>query len=318
MKVVNREEVYALLSMQDCIDAMRETFMKLHKGSCIQFLRKRVHLPGGTISWGNIMSMMPAYYDEEYCGAKVFTVFPDNTRTSLPTHQGLVLLFSSQNGELLAAIDAHAVTEIRTAAVTALATDILANPGAKTAAFIGAGTQARSHLESILAVRPLASVTVFDPDEARANAFVRFARELHGVDAHTAKSAHEAAAQADIVTTATTSRTPVIALADVKKGALVNAVGACAPEFRELSTDLVAAARYFGDSRESVMNEAGDFLLPLSEKAIGEAHFLAELSQVVSGEVPGRVCEEDIVIFKSLGLAVEDISAAKYIYEKLK
>ncbi len=311
MKVISREEVFALLPVEACIKAMREAFFKLAQNVSMQYLRVAEKLPGG-----NILGLMPAYYDDVYCGAKVITVFHGNTGTRYPSHQGSVLLFDSRNGELLAAVDANAITQIRTGAVSAIATDLLARPDAKHAAFLGAGAQARSHLAALRLVRPLESITVYDANAGYAESFAEQARAQYGLAAAAVSIPAEAVRYADIICTLTPSKTPLIRKADVIPGAHVNAVGACTPDARELSTDLVAASRFFGDNRESVFHEAGDFLIPRAEKAIGDAHFLGELGELLCCTVQGRISDIDITVFEALGLAVEDIAAAKYVYEQ--
>lgn len=305
------------LPMEECIQAVEEAFALLHQNSGIHFLRKRVHLPGGTIAWGNLLSMMPAYYNEDYCGAKVFTVYPDNSGTALPTHQGLVLLFDSHTGSLLACAEANAVTELRTAAATALATRLLAKPDARTAAFVGAGPLAYAHLKSLMMVRPFSRVTVFDINRDRAVRFAEFARNTYHVEAEAAQDMRGAAGEADVITTATTAGEPILFLEHVRPGVHINAIGACAPIFRELSTDLVCASRFFGDCREAVLQEPGDFLIPLKEGRIDESHLQGDLSDLMGG-LPGRTSSQDITIFESLGIANEDVAAVKWVYEKVK
>lgn len=302
------------LPMEACIQAMEEAFRLLHRKTGRHILRKRVSLPGGSIAWGNLMSLMPAYYDQHYCGAKVFTVFPGNSGTDLPTHQGLVLLFDAQNGSLLACADANAVTELRTAAATALATRLLARPEAASAAFVGAGPLAYAHLKALMLVRPFARVAVFDLNRERTLRFAQFARETYGIEAEAALDLPAAVREADVITTATTAGEPILFRAHVRPGVHINALGACAPIFRELSTDLVCASRFFGDCREAVLSEPGDFLIPLQEGSIRPEHLLGDLSDLVGG-FRGRTSPEDITIFESLGIANEDIAAVKWIYE---
>lgn len=317
MLFFSRELVERELSMQDCIRAMEEAFRLLHDGPSFHELRKRVHLPGGVIGWGNLFSLMPCYFNEDYFGGKVFSVYPDNTGTSLPTHQGLVMLFDSHNGSLLACADAHAITEIRTAATTALATRLLAREDAHRLAFVGAGGQAWSHLAALLSVRDIREITIYNRTPPRAERLAAHTREQYGIPAQVCATAHEATWDADIVCTATTSGTPVISLADIAPGTHVNAIGACAPCFRELSTDLVASASFFGDCREALLQEPGDFLIPLQEGAITEEHLKGDLSQIICGEA-GRSSREEITIFKSLGIANEDVAAIKVLYERFR
>ena len=312
MHFIDRNSVFALLPIEACMQVMAEAFSKLHKNISIQYLSKSITLPGE-----NYLSLMPVFYDEVYFGAKVITVYPQNLGGRLSTLQGSVLLFNSQNGEMLACIDAGAITQLRTAAVSALATHMLAREDASRAAFIGAGTQARSHLASLRLVRPITSICVYDINEGYAQSFAEQARAKYDIEAAVACSAAEAVRYADIVCTMTTSATPLLYKADIMPGAHINAIGACLPNMRELSTDLISVSRFFGDNKESIFCESGDFIIPLSEKAIGKGHFLGDLPQILFDNIPGRVSGTDITVFKSLGIAIEDIAAAKYVYEQL-
>ena len=317
MLFFSRDFVLRELSMEECINAVEEAFIYLHQEKSFHSLRKRVHLPGGEIGWGNLFSMMPCYYDENYFGGKIFSVFPDNTGTELPTHQGLVMLFDSKRGCLLACADAHAITELRTAATTALATKLLSREDSHWCAFIGAGGQAYSHLDALMAVRPLDKISIYNRTLPRAQRFAAHILDKYGIEAQICSSAREAAYGADIVCTVTTAGQPLLFGDDIAPGTHINAVGACAPCFRELSTDLVVKASLFGDCREAMMNEPGDFLIPLKEGAIQESHLKGDLSDVVGGSA-GRSSREEITIFKSLGIANEDVAAIKRLYERFR
>lgn len=305
------------LTMEECIAAVEECFRLIHTGEGFHALRRRVHLPGGVIGWGNLLSMMPGYYDSNYFGGKVFSVYPDNTGGSLPTHQGLVLLFDSHTGSLLACADAHSITEIRTGAASALATKLLSREDSRWAAFVGAGTQAWSHLDSIMAVRKIDKITLYNRTMPRAERFQKHILEKYGINAKICATAKDACYGADIVCTATTAGQPVLHDYDIAPGTHINAVGACAPCFRELSTELVKAGRFFGDCREAIMSESGDFLIPIEEGAYDEGHFCGDMSDIVGGTA-GRKSREEITIFKSLGIANEDIAAIRLLYERFK
>ncbi len=311
MKTIDRSQVFALLPMDTCIDVMRGTFRNLSSKTSVQYLRKAIRLPDSSA-----VGLMPAYLDDQYFGAKVITIFPGNLGSRLPTHQGVVLLFDSRNGELLATVDANAITQLRTGAVSALATDILARPDATRIALLGAGAQARAHLAAIRQVRPVTSISVYDINNGYAESFAEQARAIYGLEATVADSPREAVRYADIICTLTFATEPILFKADIMPGAHINAVGACFPQARELSTDLVAACRFFGDDRDAVFNESGDYLIPLAERAINKTHFLGDLSQLLFEGLPGRTCGMDITLFKALGLAIEDVAAAKYVYEK--
>jgi ornithine cyclodeaminase len=312
MKQINCQDVIKLLSMKECIEVMRETFIKLAKKQSKQYLRTVIRLPAE-----NILGLMPAYYDDQYFGAKVITIFHKNLENGYPSHQGAVLLFDSKHGLPLAIIDGDSITRIRTGAVSALATELLAVKKAKKAAFIGAGAQARSHLEALLLVRPLTSIRIYDTNREYAENFATESREKYKLVAEVFASAAEAAYDADIISTVSPSKVSVLSKKDVKPGAHINAVGASMATDRELSSDLVAGSIFWCDCIESVLHESGDFLIPRAERLIDNAHIKGEIGDLlIHPNLKGRENSKDITIFEALGLAVEDIAAAKYIYEK--
>jgi ornithine cyclodeaminase len=243
-------------------------------------------------------------------GVKVITVMPGNHAHGEESHQGVVVLFEQERGRPLAVLDATAVTAIRTAAASAVATRALAREDAGDLAILGSGTQARSHLEAMRAVRTLRRVRVWsrNPESAR-----RFAEE-EGVE--TAASAREAVEGADLICTVTAATSPILQGDWISPGAHVNAVGACTPKARELDSAAVARSRLFVDRLESALAEAGDFLLAREEGAVTDAHILGELGEVLEGRVPGRRSAEEITLFKSLGIAVEDLAAGRHVYRK--
>jgi ornithine cyclodeaminase len=240
---------------------------------------------------------------------------PGNPARGLDAHQGLVTLFDGQTGAPAAILDAAAVTEVRTAAVTAVATGALARPDASTLAVLGAGTQARAHLRALLAVRGFGRVRVYAPTEAHARRLAGQAGR-GGPEVTVASSPADAVRGADVVVTATSSREPVLRREWLKPGAHVNAVGASTPRARELDTATVAASALFCDSRESLRHEAGEFRLAIAEGLIaGEGHVRAELGEVLAGTAAGRRDDSELTVFRSLGLAIEDLAAAQRAVE---
>jgi ornithine cyclodeaminase len=314
MKVllVSQAEVPRLLPMRGCIDAMGEALAALARGEVVLPLRQVVRLPDGS----GLLASMPVHAGHlGLAGLKAITVFPGNHGTELDSHQGAVLLFEAARGRLLAVMDATSITAIRTAAVSAVATRRLAREDAGDLAILGTGVQARTHLEAMGLVRPLRRVRVFSRDAGRARAFAEQAAKRHGIAVEAAVSARQAVAGADIVCTVTSSREPVLLGDWLAPGAHVNAVGACIPTCRELDTAAVARSRLFVDRRESALHEAGDLLIPKREGAIGDDHILAEIGEVLEGRAPGRRSGDEVTLFKSLGLAVEDVAAAHVILE---
>jgi ornithine cyclodeaminase len=248
-------------------------------------------------------------------GAKLISVFPGNHGTEVDSHQGIVVLFDGQNGSPLAIMDAASITAIRTAAVSGVATRLLARRDARTLAILGSGVQARTHLEAMLAVRPFERVLVWSRARAHASAFVEGVRRRHEARIEVVDDAESAVRQADVVCTVTAAREPVLRGGWLGPGAHVNAVGASLPTTRELDTDAVRLARVFVDRRESALNEAGDLLIPLQEGAIKERHILAEIGELCIERSEGRRNDQDVTLFKSLGLAIEDLACAHHLNE---
>lgn len=308
------EQVASLLDMATCIGLMRSALMALGTRQARQMVRPVLPLDGRTV-----LGMMPAYDEAAgVAGVKVLSVFPDNYRRGLPSHQGVIVLFDASTGALRAIVDAEAITAIRTAAASAAATAELARADAAHLAILGTGVQARQHLAALSLVRDLKSVTVWDRQPARAEAFAEqaFTETGHSVTPCTTVSA--ATADADIICTVTAAIEPILFASDVKPGAHVNAVGACTPDARELGADLVAAARIFVDWQPAALKEAGDILLAIKDGLVTESHIIGEVGSVMAGAVQGRTGSDEITVFESLGQAVEDLVAANYVANALR
>jgi ornithine cyclodeaminase len=253
-------------------------------------------------------------------GAKLITVFPGNHAAGRDSHQGIVVLFDGASGEPVALMDAASITAIRTAAASALATGVLANADVKTLAVLGSGVQARTHVEGMLAVRPFERVLVWSRSkEHAASLAIRVQSFLEArVDIVVVESAEDAVRAADVVCTVTASREPVLRGEWLRAGTHVNAVGASIPTARELDSRAVGMGRVFVDRRESALNEAGDLLIPMNEGAFGADHIRAELGEVLVGRAGGRGSREEITIFKSLGIAVEDLACARFLHDEAR
>jgi ornithine cyclodeaminase len=311
--VLDQNEVTRLLPMAECIDAMREALRALAKGDAMLPLRTVMRLPDGR----GAFAAMPAYLGSPSAlGIKVITVFPGNEGTALDSHQGAVLLFEAEQGRLLSIMDASSITSIRTAAVSAVATALLARESSTRLAILGAGVQALTHIESMRSVRPIERVTIWSRHDGRAIRLSRKVREQFGLDARVVGAAVDAVADADIVCTTTSSREPVLEGAWLLPGTHVNAIGASLPSARELDSEAVRRSRLYVDRQESTRNEAGDFLIPLREEVIREDHIVGEIGELLLGQVEGRRSDEEITLFKSLGLAIEDLASAHHIYHK--
>ena len=311
--IINDEAVRRLLPMAECIEVMEVALRTLAGGDAVQPLRTLMRLPQAT----SLLGMLPGYLGRpEVLGIKVIAFVPANQGTELDTHQGAVMLFDTGNGRLLAVLDATEITGIRTAAVSAVATRHLARADARDLAILGSGTQAETHLEAILLVRPVQRVRVWSHIQENAQRFARRASGRHGLEVEPINTAREAVEGADIICTVTAAREPILRGAWITPGAHINAVGACLAATRELDTEAVAAARLFVDRRESALNESGDLLIPRSEGRLGDDHIRGELGEVVSGAVTGRSADDEVTLFESLGLAIEDLAAAHHIFEK--
>ena len=298
-----------LLGYRECADVMRQALEDLGRGRIQQPLRTVVRLRDAA----GFMGLMPAYSPDGY-GLKALCITPGNPAIGKDAHQGGVLLFAADTGEPLALINASALTEIRTAAVSAVATGLLARSGPAELAIVGTGVQGRAHARALAATRPLTGIRLTGRDLGRAReAAAELAGEL-GLPVRASGSVPEAVDGADIVVTATSSATPVLRREWLAPGAHVNAVGACVPRDREIDTATMAEAAVFADSRESVQNEAGDYLLAAQEGADNPVR--AELGELLTGTAPGRRSDDEITVFESLGLAAEDLAAASYLYQK--
>lgn len=308
--ILGHDEIVKALPPAECADAMAAVLAGQARGESFFPLRNVMFPPDAN----GFMGLMPGWRGagadgahEAAFGLKAICLIPTNPSRGLDTHQGTVTLFDADTGIPTAILDASAITEIRTAAVTAVATRTLAREDARVLAILGAGVQGRAHVESLIGVRGFEEVRICSRSEESARALA--ARDER---ASVSSCAEVAVRGADVVVTATSSREPVLRREWLADGAHVNAVGASSPAAREIDTATVASAALFCDSRESVRNEAGEFQLAVSEGAIaGEDHIRAELGEVLAGSHPGRSDAGELTLFRSLGVAIEDIAAAQ-------
>jgi ornithine cyclodeaminase len=290
--ILNEREVEELLTIPDCIAAMEEALAALARGEVFNPLRGVVRPPNAD----GFLGLMPAWRGGERAGwgLKEICLYPGNPARGLDTHLGAVLLHSPDTGELIGVFNASAITAIRTAAVSAVATKLLAREDAKTLAIVGAGVQGRSHLRAIPHACDLRDVRVLKRGD----------------------DVEKAVRDADIVVLATSSREPVIRREWLKPGVHINAVGSSIATTREVDTATMAAASLFVDRRESTVNESGDYLLALKDGA--DVHIKAELGEILIGTAKGRTSADEITLFKSLGLAIEDLASAQLLYDKAR
>ena len=310
--ILTEQDVRAVLSMPDLIDAMQRTLAAYSTGRAAQPLRTVIEVGADKSFFGVMPASLP---DTPALGTKLVTVYGGNPARGLPSHLATIVLLDPETGGLLAVLDGRYITEARTAAVSAVATRLLARPGAATLGIVGSGVQARSHLEALACVAPLVRVRVWSPSRERRERFVHEAVVPHGTIA-AVDSAEAAVRDADLIVLATSSRTPVVKTEWIADGTHICAVGACRPDQREMDGPLVARARVFVDSRTGAMAEAGDLVLAIAEGHFAADRIAGELGELAAGRVAGRRDAAEVTLFKSLGMAVEDVAAAHLAYER--
>jgi alanine dehydrogenase len=313
MLLLSEHDVRALLTMDDLIETMHDALAEHAAGRAQQPLRTVLEVGAQHAFFG----VMPAFLPKRGAlGTKLVTVFGSNLAIGLPSHLATIVLLDETTGELLSVMDGRYITEARTAAVSAVSARLLAREDAATLAILGSGVQARSHLRALGRVRPLRSVRVWSPSERSRQAFVDDMQGETTATITAAKSAEEAVSGADVIALATASREPVVRSEWISDGAHIAAVGACRPDQREMETTLIKRARVYVDSRVGALAEAGDVVIPMREGAIDERHLVGELGALASGTIAGRTSPRDVTIFKSLGMAVEDVAAAHLAYTR--
>lgn len=308
MLVLSDTEVEELLDPAGCVAAMTHAFLALARHEVHQPLRSMIRPPGEE----SLIGLMPVHRAGErpLYGLKTVCVVPSNAARGLDPHQGTVSLFDGETGQTIAVMNAAPITAIRTAACSAVATEALARKDARVLAVVGTGHQAHAHLDVLPALRAYERVLVGGRSAEKAAETA----SAHGAEA--TASIEDAVREADVVVTATSSEEPVLRREWLKPGAHVNAMGACFPHTRELDSETIAGAALFVDRRESAEAESGDYLIALAESAIAESHIRAELGEVLAGSAPGRVSDDELTVFDSLGLAVEDLFAAEYLLRR--
>lgn len=311
--LLTEADVKALLPMDDLIPAMASALSDFSARKVTQPLRTVLTVGEQHAFYG----VMPAYIPgTPALGTKLVTVFGDNPQRGLPTHLAMIVLLDPETGALLALMDGRYITEARTGAVSAVSVQQLAREDASVLAIIGSGVQARSHLEAIARVRTLTEVRVWSRTREKVEAFVTEMQPHTDARIHRAGSCEEAVRNAAIVALATASKEPVVRSQWIGDGTHICAVGACRPTEREMDALLVARASLYVDSREAALAEAGDIVLAIKDDAIEATHIKGELGEVVGGKIPGRTGAEQVTIFKSLGMAVEDVAAAHLVYQR--
>lgn len=314
--IVNRELCAQLLSVQDCIPAMRDTLIAAAQNE-IKMLQRQM-IPHSS---GNMLALMPAsLLTKNVTGSKVI-IFPGSQTRKDGTNQGIVPLFDTETGALLAIVDGELITVVRTAATSAAATDVLARKDASSVAILGAGNQGKAHAEAMCSIRDIRKVYVWDQFPAAVEAACAVLREkLPQVEIIPCAVPEEAVRDADIVCTVTSTKgdAPFLKGEWLKEGAHLNAVGACSAAAREVETSVVRRCKVYYDWEEATMRDAGDLIIPMRAGEVKKEDFMGEIGSVMLGRLEGRTNDREITMFETIGISVEDIAAACQIYEKAK
>jgi len=318
--LITSTHVNELMSMKECFDVLENAFIKLSQGEAILPLRSLIRLP----EKGKIFGMMPSVLNVEghkhpFFGIKALSVFFTNFGTNYNSHQGVIPLFEGEFGQLIALVEAGSVTKLRTAAASGIATKYLARSdedGPLVCCILGAGHQAESHIEAMLAVRKIKKIYIWNRTHSKAVTLAQHTTEKFKVESVATESLQEAISNSDIICTTTASTTSIVNHEWLKPGCHINAVGSSSPTTRELDSQTIAKSVLFTDRVESLENESGDYLIPLKEGIITKNHIRGELGDVLTKKVLGRSNNQEITIFKSLGISIEDIAVSQYIHSK--
>jgi alanine dehydrogenase len=312
IRILSRQDVRQSLPMAEAIEAVKAAFAQLSTGRADVPLRVALEVP----RHNGVTLFMPAYLEaDDQMAVKIVSVFNDNPAKGLPLIHALVTVVDATTGEPVAVMDGTYLTALRTGAASGAATDLLARQETGTAAIFGAGVQGRTQLEAVCAVRPIEKAWVYDISPQQAATYVAEMTQRLSLPVEVAGTPAEAVRQADVICTATTATSPVFDGADVRPGTHINAVGAYTPHMQEIPVETVLRAKVVIDHRESSLAEAGDLIIPLQQGRMTEEHIYAELGEISAGVKPGRTSAEEITLFKSVGVAVQDVAAASAVLE---
>jgi alanine dehydrogenase len=310
--ILSREDVRQALPMYQAIETVKGAFAQLSTGQADVPLRLALNVP----RHNGVTLLMPAYlHTDEQMAVKIVSVFHENPAQGLPLIHALVVVVDATTGRPAAIMDGIYLTALRTGAASGAATDLLARQDTHIAAIFGAGAQGRTQLEAVCAVRPIQEAWIYDKEPERAAAYANEMSQRLSLPVRVAETPAEAVHRADVICTATTSSSAVFEDADVQPGTHINAVGAYTPEMQEIPVETVLRAKVVIDHREASLAEAGDLLIPLKQGLITEDHIYAELGEIAAGLKPGRASPEEITLFKSVGVAVQDVAAAGAVLE---
>jgi ornithine cyclodeaminase/alanine dehydrogenase-like protein (mu-crystallin family) len=315
IRILRGADIRQLLPMAECVNLMQRTMIAVAERRVVLPLRSVMVMPGGLGMFGN----MPGYLADPECfGVKLVSLIPRNKPPQYSSHLGLVLLFEAEHGCPVALLDAAEITALRTAAASGLATRLLARGDAGDLALLGAGEQARSHLEAMLTVRTLRRIRVWARDEVKAQAFAEAESARHRITIETSASVAEAVAGADIICTLTKAREPILFGEQLAAGVHLNVVGSSIAATAEIDTPAVVKSRFFVDYRESTVNEGGEYLRALKTGAITPDHIQGEIGEVANGTKLGRRAPNEVTLYKSLGIAPQDLASAHYVLQQAR
>lgn len=316
LKILTRDEVAMAVNMAEAIETVKKAFIQLSSGKAEMPLRTQVPVEKRK----GVTLFMPAYLaDSDAMGAKIVSVFPNNQKRKLPTIHAVVIVVDAETGRPTAIMDGTYLTALRTGAASGVATDLLSRKDARVVAIFGAGTQSRTQLEAICTVRSIEEVWVYDVVPRTASDYVEEMKK-HGTpipaDIFVAESPMQAVSEADIVCAATTSSQPVFNDSDLKPGVHINGVGSYTPEMQEIPAPTVVRSKVIVDSSQAALAEAGDLIIPIGGGFISDKHIHGEIGELAAGKISGRESEEDTTFFKSVGLAVQDVSVAELVLRR--
>jgi alanine dehydrogenase len=313
MLVLSEKQVQSLIDIAELISTLEKAHVQYSTGKAVMPVRLVVPLPQ---IQGRITSMPGFLHEDKALGMKVVTYFQENPKRDLPAILGTILLFSTETGKLIAVMDGSYITAIRTACASAMATKVLANTKTPVLGILGAGVQARAHIQALTQVRKMDRIKIYSPSGTSAAAIKKDLEPALKIAIDVAGSAENAVRDADLVVTGSTSREPVIQSAWLKTGVHINAVGSHRPDYREIDGATMARAKVVVDSREAIMAECGDILLAITEKSISENHIHGEIGEILAGTKPGRDSASEVTLYKSVGIAIQDVATANLVYRK--
>jgi alanine dehydrogenase len=313
MLLLSETQVQALIDIDELIAALEHAHVQYSTGKAVMPVRLVVPLPQ---IQGRITSMPGFLNEDKALGMKIVTYFQDNPNQGLPAILATIMLFSAETGKMIATMDGSYITAIRTACASAMATKALANTAASVLGILGAGVQARAHIQALTHVRKIQRIKIYSPSGASAAAIKKELEPALQIAIEVAGSAKDAVRDADLLVTGSTSREPIINCAWLKSGVHINAVGSHRPEHREIDGATLARAKVIVDSREAIMAECGDILLAIKEKSISENHIHGEIGEVLAGTKTGRSGASEVTLYKSVGIAIQDVATANLVYCK--